>query len=141
MDVGEQVAKWAAYADSDVFHTDCPARTVLDHVTSRWGVWVLVALRPNLDNTGELRFFELRQRIEGISEKMLAQTLRTLVRDGLVWRRVEPATPPRVSYGLTPLGEGTSEPLAALFGWLRDHAADILQTQADFDVSEKAVAR
>ena len=127
---------WSAYADSDVFHADCPARTVLDHVTSRWGVWVLIGLR-----NGELRFFELRERIEGISEKMLAQTLRTLVRDGLVWRRVEPATPPRVSYGLTPLGEGASEPLAALFGWLRDHAADIVETQADFDVSARAIVR
>ncbi|WP_163506208.1 winged helix-turn-helix transcriptional regulator [Fodinicola acaciae] len=137
MDVGEQVANWSAHADSDVFHTDCPARTVLDHVTSRWGVWVLLALR-----SGELRFFELRRRIDGISEKMLAQTLRTLTRDGLVWRQVEPATPPQVSYGLTPLGTGTSEQLSTLFGWLREHAADILRTQADFDeVSERAAAR
>jgi DNA-binding HxlR family transcriptional regulator len=103
---------------------DCPARQVLDHVTSRWGVWVLLALRQK-----ELRFFELRERIEGISEK----TLRTFVRDGLVWRTVEPSTPPRVTYGLTPLGAGTSEPLADLFGWLRDHAPGILDTQAEFD--------
>jgi DNA-binding HxlR family transcriptional regulator len=87
------------------------------------------------------RFSQLRRHIEGISEKMLAQTLRTLVRDGLVWRRVEPAIPPRVSYGLTPLGEGTSEPLQALFSWLRDHAADIVTTQSDFDVSEQAASR
>ncbi|HEV7976410.1 helix-turn-helix domain-containing protein [Amycolatopsis sp.] len=112
----------------EVFHTDCPARTVLDHVTSRWGVWVLIALRPNA-----LRFFELRQSIEGISEKMLSQTLRTLVRDGLVWRAVEPATPPRVTYGLTPLGKGTSEPLAELFGWIRGNVLDILAVQAEFD--------
>jgi DNA-binding HxlR family transcriptional regulator len=125
---GKQLTDWADYADSDVFHTDCPARQVLDHVTSRWGVWVLMALREK-----ELRFFELRERIEGISEKMLSQTLRTLVRDGLVWRAVEPSTPPRVTYGLTPLGAGTSEPLAAMFTWLRDHATDILAVQADFD--------
>lgn len=112
----------------EVFHTDCPARTVLDHVTSRWGVWVLLALRQK-----QLRFYELRGCIEGISEKMLSQTLRTLVRDGLVWRTVEPSTPPRVTYGLTPLGQGTSAPLANLFGWIRDHAIDILAGQADFD--------
>jgi DNA-binding HxlR family transcriptional regulator len=113
---------------SDVFHSDCPARQVLDHVTSRWGVWVLIALRDS-----DLRFYELRERIEGVSEKMLSQTLRTLVRDGLVWRTVEPSTPPRVTYGLTALGKGTSEPLAMMFGWIRDHATDILQTQAAFD--------
>ncbi|GAB2986707.1 hypothetical protein GCM10017788_08870 [Amycolatopsis acidiphila] len=83
----------------------------------------------------ELRFFELRGSIEGISEKMLSQTLRTLVRDGLVWRRVEHSTPPRVSYGLTPLGQGTSGPLAELFEVIRGHAYDIQATQAAFDAS------
>lgn len=113
---------------SGAWHAACPARQVLDHVTSRWGVWVLMALRER-----EQRFSELRARIEGISEKMLSQTLRTLARDGLVWREVEPSTPPRVTYGLTPLGRGTSEPLAALFEWLRGNARDILAGQADFD--------
>jgi DNA-binding HxlR family transcriptional regulator len=125
---GKQYAEWATDERSDVFHSDCPARQVLDHVTSRWGVWVLMALRAK-----ELRFYELRERIEGISEKMLSQTLRTLVRDGLVWRTVEPSTPPKVTYGLTPLGKGTSEPLATMFDWLRDNALDILAVQADYD--------
>jgi DNA-binding HxlR family transcriptional regulator len=123
-----QLAADAKPGDYEVFHTDCPARQVLDHVTSRWGVWVLLALRER-----ELRFSELRESIEGISEKMLSQTLRTLARDGLVWRAVEPSTPPKVSYGLTPLGRGTSAPLASLFGWIRDNATDILATQAEFD--------
>nr|WP_051325610.1 helix-turn-helix domain-containing protein [Glycomyces tenuis] len=101
---------------------------MLDHVTSRWGVWVLIALREKA-----LRFFELRERIEGISEKMLSQTLRNLVRDGLVWREVEPTVPPKVTYGLTPLGEGTGEPLAAMFEWIRDNAHQIQQTRAEFD--------
>jgi DNA-binding HxlR family transcriptional regulator len=126
--VADQVEAWSAYADGDVFHATCPARVVLDHVTSRWGVWVLMALREK-----DLRFYELRDRIEGISEKMLSQTLRILVRDGLLWREVEPATPPRVTYGLTPLGRGTSEPLSAMFGWLRDNAIDILTGQEAFD--------
>jgi DNA-binding HxlR family transcriptional regulator len=130
---GKQVADWSAYAKSDVFHSDCPARTVLDHVTSRWGVWVLMALREK-----DLRFYELRERIEGVSEKMLSQTLRTLVRDGLLWRAVEPSTPPRVTYGLTPLGRGTSEPLASMFGWIREHAVDILSTQDEFDRNSRA---
>ena len=94
----------------EVFHTDCPARGVVDHVTSRWGIWVLISLRSN-----SLRFYELRESIQGISEKMLAQTLRTLVQDGLVWREVEPATPPQVTYGLTEFGQDVGEPLAELF--------------------------
>ncbi|MCX5588986.1 helix-turn-helix transcriptional regulator [Streptomyces erythrochromogenes] len=94
----------------DVFHTDCPARNVVDHVTSRWGIWVLISLRSN-----DLRFYELRESINGISEKMLAQTLRTLVQDGLVWREVEPTTPPQVTYGLTEFGRDLGEPLTELF--------------------------
>ncbi|WP_329136747.1 winged helix-turn-helix transcriptional regulator [Streptomyces sp. NBC_00670] len=94
----------------DVFHTDCLARDMVDHVTSRWGVWVLISLR----NT-DLRFYELRESIQGISEKMLAQTLRTLVQDGLVWRKVEPTTPPQVTYGLTEFGREVGEPLTELF--------------------------
>ncbi|MFF4098831.1 winged helix-turn-helix transcriptional regulator [Streptomyces sp. NPDC001903] len=94
----------------DVFHTDCPARDVVDHVTSRWGIWVLISLRSNA-----LRFYELRESIQGISEKMLAQTLRALVQDGLVWREVEPTTPPQVTYGLTEFGQDVGEPLTDLF--------------------------
>ncbi|MDX3853687.1 helix-turn-helix domain-containing protein [Streptomyces sp. AK02-01A] len=94
----------------DVFHTDCPARDVVDHVTSRWGIWVLISLR-----SGSLRFYELRESIQGISEKMLAQTLRALVQDGLVWREVEPTAPPQVTYGLTEFGRDVGEPLTELF--------------------------
>lgn len=94
----------------DVFHTDCPARDVVDHVTSRWGVWVLISLRSN-----DLRFYELRESIQGISEKMLAQTLRALVQDGLVRREVEPTVPPQVTYGLTEFGRDVGEPLTELF--------------------------
>ncbi|MFI6151579.1 winged helix-turn-helix transcriptional regulator [Kitasatospora sp. NPDC051170] len=94
----------------EVFHTDCAARDMVGHVTSRWGVWVLIALRPD-----GLRFHELRDSIRGVSEKMLAQTLRALVQDGLVWRTVEPTAPPQVTYGLTEFGLEIREPLLDLF--------------------------
>ncbi|WP_432037107.1 winged helix-turn-helix transcriptional regulator [Streptomyces cucumeris] len=94
----------------EVFHTDCPARDMVDHVTSRWGIWVLISLRSN-----DLRFYELRDSIQGISEKMLAQTLRALVQDGLIWREVESATPPQVTYGLSEFGQDITEPLTDLF--------------------------
>ncbi|WP_100444799.1 winged helix-turn-helix transcriptional regulator [Glycomyces xiaoerkulensis] len=129
---GNQVAAWGPPDGREVFHSNCPARQVLDHVTSRWGVWVLIGLRED-----DLRFFELRERIQGISEKMLSQTLRHLVRDGLVWRRVEPTIPPKVTYGLTDLGRGVCEPLAAMFDWIRDNADDIRQSRSDFDGAEQ----
>nr|WP_199043558.1 helix-turn-helix domain-containing protein [Glycomyces salinus] len=125
---GKQLDAWGPPDGREVFHSNCPAVQVLDHVTSRWGVWVLMALRD-----GRARFFELRERIDGISEKMLSQTLRNLVRDGLVWREVEPTTPPKVTYGLTALGKGTSEPLAAMFDWIRGNADTIQASRSDFD--------
>ncbi|MGW2865253.1 winged helix-turn-helix transcriptional regulator [Streptomyces sp. NPDC001205] len=107
---GVQVTQAGADRRYEVFHTDCPARDVVDHVTSRWGIWVLIALRSN-----DLRFYELRESIHGISEKMLSQTLRALVKDGLVRREVEPTTPPQVTYGLTEFGQALGEPLRDLF--------------------------
>ncbi|MFF7471058.1 winged helix-turn-helix transcriptional regulator [Streptomyces sp. NPDC008092] len=107
---GAQFTRTEAGERYDVFHTDCPARDMVDHVTSRWGIWVLISLRSN-----DLRFYELRESIHGISEKMLAQTLRALVQDDLVWRKVEPTTPPQVTYGLTEFGREVSEPLTELF--------------------------
>ena len=111
MTAGTQLTDPVTAPRYDVFHTDCPARDMVDHVTSRWGIWVLISLRQ-----GDLRFYELRDRIQGVSEKMLSQSLRTLVEDGLVWREVEPTTPPRVTYGLTDFGRELGESLEELFG-------------------------
>ncbi|MFF8909595.1 winged helix-turn-helix transcriptional regulator [Streptomyces olivaceoviridis] len=107
---GTQLTQGEAGTRYEVFHTDCLARDVVDHVTGKWGVWVLISLRSN-----DLRFHALRDSIQGISEKMLAQTLRALVRDGLVWREVEPTTPPQVTYGLTEFGQDVGELLTELF--------------------------
>ncbi|MFI5701032.1 winged helix-turn-helix transcriptional regulator [Streptomyces xanthochromogenes] len=110
MDEGAQLKPVVPGPRYEVFHTDCPARDMVDHVTSRWGIWVLISLRSNA-----LRFYELRESIQGVSEKMLSQTLRALVLDGLVWREVEPTTPPQVTYGLTEFGHDVAEPLTDLF--------------------------
>lgn len=104
----------------DVFSSACPSRVVLDHVTSKWAVLVLVALRP-----GPLRFSALRRRIGGVSEKMLAQTLRALEGDGFVARAVAPTTPPQVSYSLTTLGVELTEHLSGLLEFLNDRIGDI----------------
>ncbi|HLL36715.1 winged helix-turn-helix transcriptional regulator [Streptomyces sp. NPDC052773] len=90
----------------------CPQRLVLEHVTSRWGVLVLIHLleRPH-------RFSELRRAIGRVSEKMLTQTLQTLERDGLVHRDAKPVIPPRVDYSLTELGREAAEQVRALASW------------------------
>jgi DNA-binding HxlR family transcriptional regulator len=103
------------------FPAACASRTVLDHVTSKWGVLVLLALSRR-----SLRWGELRRAIEGISEKMLAQTLRTLEADGIVLREAQPIIPPRVDYSLTQRGHDLAEHLLPLMGWIADNADDIV---------------
>src|SRR6186997_2349307 len=112
-------------AVGEVFAAACPSRVVLDHVTSKWGVLVLVAL-----SDGPQRWSELRRRAEGISEKMLAQTLRTLEADGLVHRDAQPVIPPRVDYSLTDRGTELVTLLLPLFGWVVANADDIVGERA-----------
>jgi DNA-binding HxlR family transcriptional regulator len=109
-----------AFADG-VFPAGCPSRTLLDHITSKWGVLILLAL-----SEGEQRWSDLRRRAEGISEKMLAQTLKTLERDGLVSRNAQPVIPPRVDYSLTERGYELSALLVPLVAWAFENAEDII---------------
>jgi len=107
-------------ARGDLLAEACPSRAVLAHVTSRWGVLVLVVL---LDGTH--RFSQLRRQVGGVSEKMLAQTLDALVGDGFVQRRDHGEIPPRVDYTLTPLGREAAERLEALVDWIEDNFSRI----------------
>ena len=105
-----------------IFASDCPSRVVLDHVTSKWGTLVILALAE-----GEpLRWSELRRRAEGVSEKMLAQTLRMLEADGLVHRDARPVVPPHVEYSLTARGSELAERMVPLMDWIADHAPAIV---------------
>ena len=97
----------------DLYAAACPSRVILDHLTSRWGVLIVVALAERTH-----RFGELARRIGGVSEKMLAQSLRELEGDGFVARRVHPEIPPKVEYSLTPLGQEAAERLASLTDWI-----------------------
>ena len=99
---------------------DCPSRRILDHVTSRWGALVLVLLRD-----GTQRFGELRDRIGGVSEKMLAQSLRLLEEDGFVSRYAYPEVPPRVEYSLTPMGVEIAAHLDGLAKWVEANTVRI----------------
>ncbi|NEW39162.1 helix-turn-helix transcriptional regulator [Nocardia cyriacigeorgica] len=98
---------------ADVYSAKCPTRQVLDHVAGKWTVLIVDALAD-----GTLRYTDLRRRIEGISQKMLTQTLRQLEADGFVTRTVYPTVPPRVEYTLTELGHSLRTPIAALRDWI-----------------------
>jgi len=99
--------------EGNLFAEQCPSRDVLKHLTSRWGVLVMVALRD-----GTHRFSDLRRKMGGVSEKMLAQTLQWLEQDGFINRVAYPVVPPHVEYSLTPLGKEVSEKVAALADWI-----------------------
>ena len=105
----------------NVFEDGCSTRVVLDHIMSKWGVLVLSSL-----SDGTRRWGELRREVDGISEKMLASTLRTLANDGLVHRESLPAVPPHVEYSLTPLGVDLMERMLPLVAWVADNADGML---------------
>ncbi|SHN33753.1 DNA-binding transcriptional regulator, HxlR family [Duganella sacchari] len=109
---------------AQVMAADCPSRAVLGHITSRWGVLVLVML---LERTH--RFSELRRAVGGVSEKMLAQTLDALAYDGMVLRVAHQVVPPHVEYSLTPLGRAAAERLEVLVDWIEDNFPQIQQAQ------------
>lgn len=106
----------------EVMSADCPSREILSHVTSRWGVLVLIAL-----SDGTQRFSELRRKINGVSEKMLAQTLQTLETDGFVDRISYPVVPPHVEYSLTPLGVEVQTQLTGLTDWVETNLHRIMK--------------
>ncbi|MEU6885207.1 helix-turn-helix domain-containing protein [Streptomyces viridosporus] len=110
----------------------CPHRLVLEHVTSRWGVLVLIRLLER-----SYRFSELRRAVGGVSEKMLAQTLQTLERDGLVHRDAKPVIPPRVDYSLTGLGREAAEQVRDLARWTEKRMDDVQRARAAYDTARR----
>ncbi|MDX3568908.1 helix-turn-helix domain-containing protein [Streptomyces sp. ID05-47C] len=112
----------------DVFAKACPSRGTLEHVTGRWGALTLGALHE-----GSLRFNELRRRVDGVSEKMLSQTLHALERDGLVHREAQSTNPPRVDYELTPLGHEVAERLLGLIHLVEGRMDEVLASRGRYD--------
>lgn len=109
----------------NVYAASCPTRQALDRIADKWTALIVgcLALRPH-------RFGELLKAIEGISQKMLTQTLRSLETDGLVARRVRPTVPVTVEYSLTSAGQTLSGPLAAIRAWAEAHIDDIVAARA-----------
>ncbi|MCU1685286.1 MAG: hypothetical protein JWQ81_6025 [Amycolatopsis sp.] len=115
----------------DVFAKACTSRATLEHVTGRWGVLTMVALRD-----GTLRFNALRRRVDGVSEKMLAQTLQALERDGFVHREAQATIPPRVDYTLTPMGRQTADSLLSLVELVESQMVEVEAAQARYDTAK-----
>lgn len=111
-----------------IFPATCPSRTVLEVLANKWALYVLAALRD-----GPRRFNELRRILDGVTQKMLTQTLRALERDGLIRREVYPKAPLRVEYSLTGLGVGAGELTAAISDWSKQHAREILAARSEYD--------
>ncbi|MEU8177541.1 helix-turn-helix domain-containing protein [Microbispora hainanensis] len=106
---------------ADVFSRKCTSRSVLETITGRWAILALAALYE-----APYRFNALRRRVDGVSEKMLSQTLQALERDGMVLREAEHTIPPRVEYSLTPLGREAAERLLPLIDWAEERMPDVV---------------
>lgn len=114
----------------DVYSQDCPARLTLDRLADKWTLLLIGRLRG-----GErLRFNQLRREVQGISQKVLSQTLKKLERDGLVDRQVYATVPPTVEYSLTNLGTTLSETIEHLSRWAESNMPSILKAQQRYDV-------
>lgn len=120
----------------DVFNAECPSRQALALIADKWTTLVLHALGEH----GVLRHGELQRRIQGISPKMLTQTLRDLQRNGLVERTDHGSVPPRVDYALTPLGATLRQTVTQLCGWVVEHMADVRAARAAFDAAPRVDA-
>lgn len=112
-------------------------RETLDRVGDKWTMLVL----QRLDLDGVLRFTQLRDRIGGVSQKMLTRTLRHLERDGLVTRTVHPVVPPHVEYDLTPLGRALAEAVCVLWEWVDQNLHAVEASRRSFDARARRIAR
>jgi DNA-binding HxlR family transcriptional regulator len=125
---GNQVSDREPRSRPDPYAAGCPTRLLLDRIGDKWTVLVLGLIREN-----PRRFNALRRDIEGLTQKMLSQTLKTMERDGLITRTVWPTTPVSVEYAITPLGGTLVETLESLQRWARDHIVDVLSAQERYD--------
>lgn len=120
----------------DVYAAECPTRQLLDRIADKWSVLILTTLGGR-----EMRFNALKRRIDGISQKMLSQTLRSLERDGLVARRVVPTVPVTVIYAITPLGAELLGALQAMIDWAERRMVDVARAQGDYDERGRLLAQ
>lgn len=118
-------------SQSNIFLATCTSRQVLHLIADQWTALVIYALEG-----GTKRFSQLLRQIDGISKKMLSQTLRDMEHNGLVQRVVYPVVPPRVEYSLTPLGQTLIEPITALRHWAEEHLDEVKEARVKHDQIE-----
>ncbi|WNV89105.1 helix-turn-helix domain-containing protein [Umezawaea sp. Da 62-37] len=110
-----------------VYRADCPSRPILDQIADKWSMMIMAVLdRPR-------RFNDIKRHLEGVTQRVLTQTLRRLERNGMITRRVLPTSPIGVEYALTPLGESLREPFGHLYTWTVTNADEIQARQRDYD--------
>lgn len=114
--------------------TQCPILVVMDRLGDKWAMLILKSLR---ENGGPMRFNHLRRDIEGVSQKVLSQSLKGLERDGLVSRVVLQTVPVSVEYAMTPLMNSLKVPLDALSDWADEHIGEVLDARWRFDVARE----
>lgn len=118
------------------YDPDCPTRQVLDRIGDKWTVLVLILL-----SDGPVRFNELRRRVNGVSQKMLSHTLKSMERDGLVHRRAIATVPVTVEYSITPLGETLAKTVDQLRLWAEQHLGEVLASQRRYDAATQDIGR
>lgn len=119
----------------NAYAADCPTRQILDRVGDKWAVLILLLVRHD-----PMRFNALRRTIEGISQKMLSQVLKSLERDGLVRRRVIATVPVTVEYSITPLGATLANAVDPLRDWAEQNLKEVLNAQRRYDAARKSLA-
>ena len=119
----------------NAYAASCPTRQILDRVGDKWAVLILLLVRDE-----PMRFNALRRAIEGISQKMLSQVLKSLERDGLIRRRVIATVPVTVEYSITPLGATLSTAVDALRDWAESNLKEVLNAQRRYDAQRSSMA-
>jgi len=112
----------------DVYAKSCPSRQILDRISNKWSMLILNRLREET-----VRFNQMRREIEGISQKVLSQTLKYLERDGLIRREAFPTVPVTVEYSITDLGRTLSDTVHLLTDWAEENHAAVVQAQQEYD--------
>ncbi len=112
----------------DAYSADCPTRKLLDRIADKWSVLILLLL-----GEAPMRFNALKREIEGVSQKVLSQTLRSLERDGLVSRTAVATVPVTVTYAITPLGEGLIAALRSMIDWAETNMPAVVAAQRRYD--------
>jgi DNA-binding HxlR family transcriptional regulator len=118
---------------ANVLNNFCPSRQVIAMIADKWSILILWALHRD----GTLRYGQLQRTVQGISQKMLTQTLRELERNGLITRTVYEVVPPQVEYELTPLGRSLRQSLSGICNWAQNNLVVVMEARELYDLEQE----